>query len=74
MIRIDLYTRCVLTVIALSLATIATQLALPSAKADSGISRMAICDYVTERCARVGEVTSSGSDPTDALLVVTINN
>ena len=43
----DSYTKVVLTVIALSLATIALQHALPSAFAQSGgIQKIAICDAV----------------------------
>jgi hypothetical protein len=42
--KTDLYTKAVLTVIAISLATIALQHALPSAFAQSGIQKVAICD------------------------------
>jgi hypothetical protein len=50
----DLYTKAVLTVIAFSLATIALQHAVPSAFAQSGIQKVAICDpSYTEWCAEV---------------------
>jgi hypothetical protein len=51
----DLYTKAVLTVIALSLATIALQHVIPSAFAQSGIQKVMICDPKDHsECSRVG--------------------
>ena len=50
----DRYTKVVLTIIAISLATIALQHTIPSAFAQSSAMRVIICDsyYVTD-CARL---------------------
>jgi len=53
--KIDLYTKAVLTVIALALSAIALQHAIPSAFAQSGIQKVMICDPKDHsECSRVG--------------------
>ena len=50
----DLYTKAVLTVIALALSAIALQHAIPSAFAQSGIQKVIICDAIINSiCADV---------------------
>ena len=51
----DLYTKAVLTVIAIALSAIALQHAIPSAFAQSGIQKVIICDSLHggDYCARV---------------------
>lgn len=50
----DLYTKAVLTVIALALSIIALQHAIPSAFAQSGIQKVIICDAIAQTmCADV---------------------
>jgi hypothetical protein len=52
--NIDLYTKSVLTVIALSLGIIAAQHVIPNAFAQSGIQKVVICDSIyTTFCAQV---------------------
>jgi hypothetical protein len=52
--KTDLYTKAVLTVIALSLATIALQHTIPSAFAQNRITKVAICDPdQVELCASI---------------------
>ena len=50
--KIDLYTKVVLAVIALSLATIALQHAIPSAFAQSNLTKVIICE-TQYNCASV---------------------
>ena len=71
MIGVDLYTKAVLTVIAASLFALAVQGFTPAANAEGGIQKVAICDTeYSWRCARVGEASKDGSEPTTVLLVV----
>ena len=51
----DLYTKAVLTVIAIALSAIALQQAIPSAFAQSSVQRVVICDAEMRDwiCARV---------------------
>jgi hypothetical protein len=53
--KTDLYTKAVLTVIALALSAIALQHAIPSALAQSGVQKVVICDsiYGDASCARI---------------------
>lgn len=53
-IMVDRFTKCVLTVIALSLVIIAFENAAWSAKAQStGVQRVAVCDIAGNFCAAV---------------------
>jgi hypothetical protein len=50
----DLYTKAVLTIIALALSAIALQHTIPSAFAQSGVQKVIICDALTPSfCADV---------------------
>jgi hypothetical protein len=52
--KIDLYTKAVLSVIALALSTIAINLAVPTAFAQGTIQKVVICDpQDISRCAKV---------------------
>jgi hypothetical protein len=70
---IDRYTKIVLTVIAISLSTIALQHVIPSAFAQQSARpvKVVICDSEdTDRCARVGFLNNdSAYRPTPRLLV-----
>ncbi len=67
--QIDLYTKSILTVIAISLLTIALQNFIPVANADkTKIQRVAICDLLNGRCAVVGEAIQYGGNPANVLL------
>ncbi|MFQ5993330.1 MAG: hypothetical protein ACE5NA_12915 [Nitrospiraceae bacterium] len=69
--KINLYTKSVLTIIALSLATLALQDIVPEVNAEQqGIQKVAICDPISSRCARVGTASKEGSDPTEALVTL----
>ena len=50
--KTDLYTKAVLTVIAIALSAIALQNALPSAIAQSGIQKVVVCENLYN-CASV---------------------
>jgi hypothetical protein len=52
--RIDIYTKVVLTVIAVSLSAIAIQMAIGNAYAAGGATKVAICDESGRYCASVG--------------------
>ena len=71
--KTDRYTKIVLTVIAISLATIALQNVIPSASAQQSARpvKVLICDPEdTDRCARVGFLNNDPSyRPTPRLLV-----
>ena len=69
--QIDAYTKLVLSVIGVSLATIALQgFIAPATAQGPDVQKVAICDLLTGRCARVGSASRPGSDTTDVLLVV----
>lgn len=52
---IDLYTKVILTVIAIALSASVFQNSFGSAVAQNGVQRVVICDYKqTTTCARVG--------------------
>ena len=51
--KTDLYTKSVLTVIAISLAGIALQHTIPSAFAQGNVQKVVICDSVGVSCAQV---------------------
>ena len=69
--NIDLYTKSVLTVIAVSLFAIALQISIPEANANQAkIQKVVICDQYHDRCARIGTASQPGSEPTDVLLTV----
>lgn len=53
--KIDIYTKAVLTVIAVSLSAIAIQMAIGNAYAAGGITKVAICSESGRNCAFVGE-------------------
>lgn len=73
--KVDLYTKSVLTIIAISLTIIALKISTPIANADQQkIQKVVICDPITDRCARVGTASKSGSEPVDALLTVSYND
>jgi hypothetical protein len=55
------YTNIILTVIAVALLTIAVENVMPTARADSAITRVALCDPTSNRCASVGVYSSSGN-------------
>lgn len=52
---IDLYTKVVLTVIALGLVVLVGEQAVRPVAAQSGIQRVMICDNRTNQCASVGK-------------------
>jgi hypothetical protein len=54
--KIDLYTKSVLTIIALSLVLLVAQNAVNSVRAATDITRVQICDGSNGRCAGVGTV------------------
>lgn len=69
--NIDLYTKSVLTVIAISLSVIALQHSIPEANATQDkLQKVVICDQHDDRCARVGTASRDGSESADALLTV----
>jgi hypothetical protein len=51
--KTDLYTKFVLTVIALALSAIALQHSIPSAFAQGNVQKVVICDSVGVSCAQV---------------------
>ena len=53
--QIDRYTKAMLTLIAGSPLTLVAQNAIRSADAQSGLTKVVICDPEAERCARVVE-------------------
>ena len=68
---VDLYTKFILTVIALGLLLNAFNRGVSVASAEPrSIQRVAVCDPVSERCARVGKASQPGSEVADVLLVV----
>jgi hypothetical protein len=46
---VDLYTKCVLTVIAAALTALAVHQVIPTANAQAGVTRVQLCDY--QNCA-----------------------
>lgn len=74
--KIDLYTRLALTVIAISLSLIAVQGFIPNAYANSkSIQKVIICDPQDyERCARVVEVNRNGKGSADVLFTIGYND
>ncbi len=73
--KIDLYTKSVLTIIAISLSVIALKIVTPIAYANQQkIQKVVICDPITDRCARVGTASKSGSEPVDVLLTAIYND
>jgi hypothetical protein len=72
--KIDLYTKSVLTVIAFSLVAIVIQNAISDAHASGkGIQKVMICDPLYDRCARVAD-TKVGKETVDVLLTVNVTN
>ena len=72
--KIDLYTKSVLTIIAICLTVIAIKIVTPIAYANQQkLQKVVICDPITDRCARVGTASKSGSEPVDVLLTVSYN-
>jgi len=52
--KIDIYTKAILTVIAVSLSAIAIQMAIGNAYAAGGVTKVAICDESGKYCGWVG--------------------
>lgn len=52
--KIDIYTKAVLTVIAVSLSAMAIQMAISTAHAVERVTKVAICDESGRYCASVG--------------------
>jgi hypothetical protein len=64
------YLNLVLTVIAVALVSLVVEIAIPLVHAQSGITRVALCDLATNRCASVGVNGIDGtSTATYSLLV-----
>ena len=69
--KTDLYTKSVLTIIAMSLVVIAIQNTAPVAYAsNSKLQKVVICDPFQDRCARVGTASQPGSEDVDVLLTI----
>lgn len=71
--KIDKYTKVILSIIAFNLTIMSVKAFIPEVRAAMPeIQKVAICDIDTNRCARIGGVSSNGSPETDALIVVDI--
>lgn len=71
--KVDKFTKIILSVIALNLTIISVQSFIPEASAVApDVQKVAICDIDTNRCARIGGVSTDGGSETDALIVVDI--
>lgn len=71
--KIDKYTKVILTIIAINLTIISVREFITDAHAVvPDIQKVAICDMETNRYARIGGVSTGGSPETDALIVVDI--
>ena len=70
---VDLYSKVMLTIIAMCLFVIAVQGVVRDASADTdGIQRVSICDPITSRCARVGTVKENTPSEVEVLLTVDV--
>ena len=74
--KIDLYTKSILTVIAISLSSIAINGFIPNAYASKNtMQKIIICDPVLhDRCARVVEVNRNGKDSANVLFTIGYND
>lgn len=68
--KIDIFTKLILSVIAGALVVLVAQNSLSRANADEGIQRVAICGLTNGKCANVGEISSGNNQGTKVLLVV----